>query len=416
MMRLLPALRAVFALLFSVPLVSTVAGAAPNEDSWSKVERAVLSSLQLVRLPEATPDPSNAVERLPAAAALGKRLFFDKRLSGNQQVACASCHQPELQFQDGRALAQGVGAGIRRTMPIADSSRQTWFFWDGRKDSLWSQALGPLEDPNEHGGNRLAYAKLMSRHYRSEYEALFRAMPALDGLPDNAGPNGTPAERAAWDKLSEARRTDVSRIFANMGKAIAAYEASLRHGAARLDLYIEGMLRGDPAATAILTPSEKRGLRLFIGKAQCVSCHSGPLLTDKYFHNTGVAPQDRARPETGRALAAAQVLQDQFNCLGPYSDAAPRECRELQFIAIDDPLMAGAFRTPTLRNVALRPPYMHAGQIGTLPEVVRHYVAAPRAAVGINERRPMALSEQDITDLAGFLATLSGPVKEGGAR
>jgi cytochrome c peroxidase len=416
MMRRLPFRRAVSALVVMMLLAYGVAGATENDATWSQVERAVLSSLQLARLPAPSPDPSNAVERLPAAAALGKRLFFDKRLSANQQVACASCHQPERQFQDGRALAQGVGTGIRRTMPIADSGRQTWFFWDGRKDSLWSQALGPLEDPNEHGGNRLAYARLMSQHYRSEYEGLFRAMPALDGLPDNAGPNGTPAERAAWQQLSAAQQTEVSRIFANMGKAIAAYESSLLHGAARLDLYIDGMLRGDAAADGMLTSSEKRGLRLFIGKAQCVTCHSGPLLTDKYFHNTGVAPHDQQRPESGRAAAAAQVLKDQFNCLGPFSDAAPRDCRELQFMASDDPHMAGAFKTPSLRNVALRAPYMHAGQLGTLNDVVRHYAAAPRAATGENERRPMTLTEQEIADLAGFLSTLSGPVKEVDAR
>ena len=404
--------RALGALLVAMPLTCLAAGPAAEADAWSTVERSVLSTLQLERLPARPADPSNAVERMPAAAALGKRLFFDKRLSANQQVACASCHQPDRQFQDGRALAQGVGAGIRRTMPITDSSRQTWFFWDGRKDSLWSQALGPLEDPNEHGGNRLAYAKLVGRHYRAEYEALFRAMPALDGLPEHAGPNGTPAERAAWQQLSVAQRADVSRIFANMGKAIAAYEASVRHGAARLDLYIEGMLRGDAAAGSILTTSEKRGLRLFIGKAQCVTCHSGPLLTDQYFHNTGVAPQNPKRPASGRAAGVAQLLKDEFNCLGPYSDAAPRDCRELQFLAGGDPLMAGAFKTPSLRNAALRPPYMHAGQIATLEEVVRHYAAAPRSAIGTNERRPMALTEQEIADLAGFLGALTGPIRE----
>lgn len=404
--------RALAALLMAMPLMALATGLKAEADAWSTVERAVLSSLLLDRLPARLPDPSNAVERIPAAVALGKRLFFDKRLSANQQVACASCHQPERQFQDGRTLAQGVGAGIRRTMPIADSSRQTWFFWDGRKDSLWSQALGPLEDPNEHGGNRLAYAKLVSRHYRAEYEALFRAMPALDSLPDRAGPNGTAAERAAWLQLSEAQRLDVSRIFANMGKAIAAYEASVRHGPARLDSYIDGTLRGDAAANAILTQSEKRGLRLFIGKAQCITCHSGPLLTDMYFHNTGVAPQDPKRPASGRAAGVALLLKDEFNCLGAYSDAAPRDCRELQFLAGGDPLMTGAFKTPSLRNVAMRPPYMHAGQIATLEEVVRHYAAAPRSAIGTNERRPMALSEQEIADLAGFLGALTGPIKD----
>jgi cytochrome c peroxidase len=381
------------------------------DDVWSASERATLESMQLSRLPAARVDPSNAYEGSPAAAALGKRLFFDARLSANQKVACATCHVPDKQFQDGKRTGVGIGVGIRRTMPVADIGGQAWLFWDGRKDSLWAQALGPLEDPNEHGGNRLAFAKLMRQHYRSDYEALFAAMPNMDGLPDHAGPNGTAAERAAWNKLSEAQRHDVSRVFANMGKAIAAYEATLQHGPAPLDGYIAATLSGAPAAPAMLSSSEKRGLRLFIGKAECISCHGGPLLTDQHFHNTGVPAHD-SPAELGRASAVAAMLRDQFNCLGPYSDARPGDCQELQFIARDDPHMIGAFKTPSLRNVALRAPYMHAGQIATLTGVVRHYAAAPAAAVGRSERKPLRLSEQEIADLAGFLATLSGPIVE----
>ena len=403
----------VAATLVAAPCLATGLATPAGSDLWSQAERAVLSTLHIDRLPAVPPDPSNAVERLPAAAALGKRLFFDVRLSKNQQVACATCHVPARQFQDDRPLARGVGDGTRRTMPIAGNNGQPWFFWDGRKDSLWSQALGPLEDPNEHGGNRMAFARLMRQQYRGEYEALFQTLPSFDGLPDNAGPNGTLTERAAWDKLSAAQRVDVTRVFANIGKAIAAYEATLHHAPTRLDRYVAATLAGAPGAAAMLDASEKRGLRLFIGKAQCITCHNGPLLSDHYFHNTGVAPADARQAETGRSAAIAKLLRDQFNCLGPYSDAKPHQCRELQFIAADDPLMAGAFKTPGLRGVAQRAPYMHAGQIATLADVVRHYAAAPRAAVGRNERRPLALSEQDILDLAGFLGTLSGSVVEG---
>lgn len=384
-------------------------------DGWSAPEQAALQSLHIGQLPATPADPSNAVEALPAAAALGKRLFFDPRLSGNQKVSCASCHQPDQQFQDGRAVAQGMGTGQRRAMPLADSGHSAWLFWDGRKDSLWAQALGPLEDPNEHGGNRMAYARVVQQHYRHDYEALFQAMPALDGLPANAGPNGTAAERAAWDKLGEAERQTVSRIFANIGKAIAAYEKTLRHGPSRLDHYIDATLRADPAAPALLTQSEKRGLRLFMGKADCMSCHNGALLTDQHFHNTGIAPRDPKNPDTGRAAAIAKVTRDEFNCLGPFSDATPDACQELQFIAAGDPNMLGAFKTPSLRNVALRPPYMHAGQIGTLHDVVRHYARAPTAALGHTERKPVPLSEQEIADLVNFLGTLSGPIVGSGA-
>ncbi|MDQ2988669.1 MAG: cytochrome-c peroxidase, partial [Pseudomonadota bacterium] len=311
---------------------------------------------------------------------------------------------------DGLALSKGMGTGARRAMPLADSGRGPWLFWDGRKDSLWSQALGPLEDANEHGGNRLAYARVVREHYRGEYEALFQAMPALDGLPENAGPYGTPAERTAWMQMSEAQRLAVTRVFANMGKALAAYERTLAHGPSRLDTYTTAMLRGDPAAADILTASEKRGLRLFIGKGDCMSCHNGPLLSDQHFHNTGVASRDPARPDQGRAAAVAKVLADEFNCLGKFSDARPGQCQELEFIADRDPKMSGAFKTPGLRNVALRPPYMHAGQIATLDGVVRHYASAPKAALGRTERKPVPFSEQEMADLVNFLGTLSGPI------
>ncbi len=400
--------RALLALLLAVPLALASSG---GEDGWNKGEREILASLHIAQLGPARADPSNAYQQLPAAAALGKRLFFDPRFSANGKVSCASCHIDGQQFQDGKPVASGVGTGLRRTMPLADTARLSWLFWDGRKDSLWSQALGPLEDPNEHGGNRVAYAKLLRQHYKLEYEALFRAMPAFDALPANAGPNGTPQERAAWNALNDKQRQEVSRVFANMGKAIAAYEATLQHGPSRLDRYIGATLEGAPNAATLLTAPEKRGLRLFMGKADCISCHGGPLLTDQHFHNTGVGPRG-LQPDPGRGAAIALVLRDQFNCLGPFSDARPGECQELQFLDAADPLMAGAFKVPSLRNVAQRAPYMHAGQIATLDGVVRHYAAAPRAATGRNERRPVRLSAGEIEDLVRFMETLSGPIVE----
>ncbi len=151
----------------SAALVVTFAHAAPRspasgEDGWSKDEMAVLASLSLKRLPPVPVDPSNAVERLPAAIDLGRRLFGDARFSANGAVSCASCHDPQKQFQDGLPVGRGVGTGSRRSMPIVGAGYSTWLFWDGRKDSLWAQALGPLEDAVEHGGNRTRYAHLVA--------------------------------------------------------------------------------------------------------------------------------------------------------------------------------------------------------------------------------------------------------------
>ena len=132
----------------------------------------------------------------------------------------------------------------------------------------------------------------------------------------------------------------------------------------------------DTSTPQSLTDQEVSGLRLFIGKGQCSTCHNGPLLTDQHFHNTGIAPRDTARPDRGRAAGVVKVQRDEFNCLGRFSDAKAEQCKELRFIVTDDPALEGAFKTPGLRNVALRPPYMHAGQLATLEEVIAHYVKA----------------------------------------
>jgi cytochrome c peroxidase len=415
------------ALAASAALVVTLAQAAPQSpasgaQSWSRDELAVLASLSLRRLPPVPVDASNAVERLPAAIELGRRLFGDARFSANGAVSCATCHDPQKQFQDGLPVGRGVGTGARRAMPIVGAGYSPWLFWDGRKDSLWAQALGPLEDAVEHGGNRTRYAHLIAANYRKEFEAVFGAMPTLDGLPRDAGPNGAAAEKAAWAAMDARRRDDVSRVFANMGKAIAAYEKSLQHERSRLDRYVDAVTAGRSADPGVLQPDEIKGLRLFVGKAQCVTCHNGPLLTDQQFHNTGVPPREPTRPDRGRADATAKVRSDEFNCLGRFSDAQPRQCQELRFMVEDDPASVGAFKTPGLRGVAQRAPYMHAGQLATLEQVVQHYVAAPHAAVGHSElthrhaegsaakpdeRAPIELTDAEVADLVSFLGTLN---------
>jgi cytochrome c peroxidase len=313
-------------------------------------------------------------------------------------------------------------------MPVMDAGRSPFLFWDGRKDSLWSQALGPMEDGAEQGGNRVRFVRVLAQHYAAPWQRLFGPLPPLEALPDDASPLGTPAEQAAWAALPARTRADIDRVFADMGKAIAAYERRVHVGPSRFDRYVAATLAGDAPGQDALSAQEARGLRLFLGKAQCATCHSGPMLTDQAFHNTGVPPSDPAHPDRGRADATARLLADEFNCLGAYSDAKPEECAELNFLAADDPTLLAAFRTPGLRNVAARAPYMHAGQFATLEDVVRHYVAAPPAVLGRSElarpgdaraqqRRPIELSPQEVGDLVAFLGALTGPVLQpGGGR
>jgi cytochrome c peroxidase len=394
--------------------------APPPRDKWSAQELATLASMRLKETGDRPVDPSNAYEQRTDAAALGRALFNDKRFSKNGQVACASCHSTDQQFEDGLRVGKGIGSGKRRTMPVMGAAHSPFLFWDGRKDSLWSQALGPMEDAAEHGGSRVRFARLVLAQYRPAYEAVFGPAPDPGTLPLDASPNGDDAERAAWAAMAPAARDGVNRVFANMGKAIAAYERNVSYGESRFDQYAEATVRGDARGQEALSAQEVRGLRAFLGKGQCVTCHNGPLLTDHAFHNTGVPSLDRARPDRGRIDGLKKLLADEFNCLGRYSDAKPDQCGELQFLSTNDPGLLGAFRTPSLRNVAARPPYMHAGQFASLDEVLQHYATSPKAAIGHSElaqageqhadRQTIRLSAADVQDLAAFLGTLTGPV------
>lgn len=381
---------------------------------WTEEERALIQSLALDKLPPVPVDPSNRVADDPQAAELGRALFFDTRLSTNGQVACATCHLPERQFQDDVPLARGVGLTTRRAMPIAGMAHSPFLFWDGRKDSLWSQALGPLESSVEHGGNRTQYAHLIAAHYRERYEAVFGPLPETGRLPPQAGPVADPDAGRAWEAMPEADREAVNRVFANIGKAIAAFERTIMPAPTRFDAYAAAL--GSRRSAGILTEDEIAGLRLFIGKGECVNCHNGPLLTDNHFHNTGV-PAARGLPEDlGRAAGAKLVREDPFNCLGAYSDAEEGDCSELRFMAADGHELLRAFKTPSLRGAADRPPYMHAGQVATLADVVAHYSAAPAAPAGHSELRPLNLSETERRQLMAFLATLNPKVEAEGLK
>ncbi|WP_246312536.1 cytochrome-c peroxidase [Pseudaquabacterium terrae] len=392
--------------------VLTLSAFAAPRAFWSESELSALRGLWIGSLKPLPPDPSNRVADDPRAAEFGQRLFFDTRLSGNGKVSCASCHAPGKQFQDGTPLAtKGLGTTDRRTMTIIGTAHSPWQFWDGRKDSQWSQALGPLESAVEHGGNRAQLAHLAARHHRTEYEALFGPLPDLASVPAHAGPVQDPAARAAWERMTPAARDAVSRVFSNLGKAIAAYERQIMPGASRFDSYVEAAIRNDvQQMKATLTPDEVAGLRLFLGKANCLQCHNGPLFTNNDFHNTGVPFAKGLTSDTGRSAGVKQVLGDEFNCLGPYSDARPEQCGELRFLVTDSPNQLRQYRPPSLRNVAERAPYMHAGQLDSLDQVVEHYNRAPAAPKGHSELKPLNLNDREATQLIAFLRTLSGPV------
>ena len=398
------------AVLLALALLAACPGN-PAASTWSADELRMLRALSLDALKPLPPDPSNAVAEDPAAAALGERIYFDTRFSGNGAVACASCHMPDLHFTDGRTFGVGIGTIPLNAMSLVGAAYSPWQTWNGRNDSQWSQALIPLENPLEHGGNRTLFSHLLAENYRAEYEALFGSLPDLadsQRFPRNAGPVDSPAASAAWERMDPADRDAVNRVFANLGKVLAAYERTILPQPARFDRYVaslddDGRVRGE----APLTVEELAGLRLFMGKGQCADCHNGPRFTNDAFHNTAVPGAPGVPIQRGRIDGVALVKSDPFNCLGAYSDADPDQCTALRFMVTESDTLLGSMKTPTLRNVAETGPYMHTGQFVTLDDVIQHYNSGGFAIQGHNELTPLSLTDEEAAQLAAFLHTLT---------
>jgi cytochrome c peroxidase len=209
--------------------------------------------------------------------------------------------------------------------------------------------------------------------------------------------------------MSAVDRISTNRAFANVGKAIAACERTLLPTASRFDDYVSAVAAADAQLQeGLFSNDEARGLRLFIGEAQCTRCHNGPLLTNNEFHNTGVLSARAELPDRGRADGVREVQAEPFNCRGDYSDDAEHRCPELDYVRTG-PELIGAFRTPSLRNVELTAPYMHKGQMASIEEVLAHYNEAPDAMIGHNETEPLRLGSRQLRQLAAFLRTLTSP-------
>lgn len=375
---------------------------------WSPEEVKTLRSLWLRSLPPVPLDPSNAYGGDKRAAALGRRFFFDKRFSGNLKVSCGTCHREDYAFTDDLPLAHGMGTTTRRTMPLAGSAYFPWLFWDGRKDSLWSQALGPLESTVEHGISRVFVTSVVLEHYRAEYEEIFGPLPPVEKLgklPARPAADD-PSAYKAWLRYSVEDRVAVNSVYANIGKAIGAYVRTILPGESRFDEYVSALVdRRTSELGRIFSDEEAEGLKVFIGKAKCTNCHFGPLFTNADFHNLDIPKSEKMPFDAGRAEGIGMVLADEFNCLGPYSDARGKQCQQIWFMDTDTQKYTGAMKTPTLRNVVERPPYMHAGQFSSISEVLEFYRQSKNPDIEHQD-----LTDRDLKALEAFLGTLSGPI------
>ncbi len=404
---------------------------APPPVSFSEQEIALI--LQHSPLPAVPADPTNRFADDPVAVEFGHRLFFETALSGRGDVSCATCHDPLKAFADGKQLSEGVGVGKRHSPALWNVAYNRWFFWDGRSDSLWSQALVPLDSEVEMDGGRMHVARVMhaDERRRRQYEAIFGPMPPMTDtarfpvearfLPAKADS----AAHQAWMRMSEEDREAVSTVYANVGKAIAAYERRLVSRESPFDAFVRELRAGEATEGVgegggqAISESAKRGLKLFVGRANCRLCHSGPNFTDGEFHNTGVPPLERGLPrDTGRYGGVDLLRSDPFNAAGDLCDD-PRGSAAARTRSLTNSTDNwGRFKTPTLRNVALTPPYMHQGQFAGLDEVLKFYSTLDDAVQLDHHReqvlQPLNLTEQEISDLQAFLESLTGS-QAGGA-
>ncbi len=314
------------------------------------------------------PSPSNLHADDPAAASLGQKLFQDISLASDAGIACASCHRQELGFSDGLPTAKGVAIGALNTPGLETAAWNRWQFWDGRADSLWSQALGPLENPLETAGNRLHVAHRIRSTYASSYEALFGPLPPLeDGARFPA--EGKPGE-PAYEAMTPDDQSAVTRVFVNVGKSLEAFERTLRPAPMRLEAYASGDFEA-------LTPLERNGLHTYL-TAGCANCHGGPTLSNGAFFdilmpsNSPTGPGDR-----GRIDGVPRLLASPFRADGVYSDD-PQAGALLGTLTAGDELL-GQMKTPSLRGVTRTGPWGHGGTFSTLEEVMKHYGQAKPA-------------------------------------
>lgn len=417
------------------------------------------AALRMSPVPPVPDDPTNAVFADERAAELGRALFHSRALSKGERIACVTCHSPVAGLADGKRLGVGVLPLERHSMSLWNVAHNRWFFWDGRADSLWSQALVPIEDPLEHAFSRTEVARAVATRpeLRQPYEALFGALPADFTDEERFPPYARPvpdtdrahqlarehAQRASegdtsarphhehasgsgfyhphqrgWDAMAEDDRAAVNRVFSNVGKCIAAFERRMRSARAPFDVFVEGLREGGPKKIDALSPAAVRGFELFVGEAKCAICHSGPLFTDFEFHDTRVpAVEGAPADDPGRRRGVERLIASEFGVASAWSDDPEGPATvKVEFLRRPGEgghihANASEFKTPSLRNVALTAPYMHNGAFETLDEVVRFYDLRedlrPSTAPGETILQPLGLTEAQRADLVAFLESLT---------
>jgi len=315
-----------------------------------------------------------------AKVELGRKLFFDVRLSADGKVSCASCHDPRRAFTDGRKVAEGIGGrlGTRNSPTLLNAMFSSGQFWDGRADTLESQAKMPLTNMDEMGNRTLddAVAKMTGvPEYVSGFRQVFGGPVTIDGF----------------------------------AKAVAAFERTLISGDSPFDRYLAGDLNA-------ISETARNGMILFRTKARCGVCHvfnqnfaafaTSPFFTDGNYRNTGVAANFGGFNALARQAMAA--TRDQSGKAIAAMANHERAAELGRFVTTGNTLDIGAFRTPSLRNVDLTAPYFHDGSAATLADVVRFYVKGGNENPNRDwQLEPVALTELEQRELIEFLKALT---------
>jgi len=305
-----------------------------------------------------------------AKIELGRQLYFDKRLSADSTVSCASCHDPSM----GYSAHTKTGVGIRgqlggRNSPVSFNRILTGAqFWDGRADSLEAQAVGPIQNPIEMGFTHEGVVKRLRELpvYKKQFDKIFGELTI-----DHVGQAIAAFERAIVTSPSPYDYYEQMKAFAGLDAEDIADDPELAKRYAAAKAAVEAHPMSEEA---------KRGREIFFTeKGNCTACHVGANLADEKFHNIGIGMQ-ADKPDLGRVAISK------------------------------DPKDTGAFKTPTVRNVALTAPYMHDGSIATLEEVVEWYDRGGHPNPSLSEKiRPLRLSAQDKADLVAFMQACTSP-------
>jgi cytochrome c peroxidase len=412
------------AVLVAAAVMSCSGGDAELVDgTFTPEEWATIKTLS--PLPEKPPpDTTNKYADDPKAAVLGQQFFFDKGFSGpllvgddgtnggfgavgeEGKIACVSCHEGEwmidLHSKPNNATLGADWLPRNSNTVVNVAFYGPWFENDGVSDSMWSDAL---IDPDElsiaMNGSRLRVVHVIYDKYKAEYDAVFD--PDLDASIADLPANGKPG-MTEWETLAPEKQKMVNTVFANFGKALEAYMRLLVSGNAAFDKYVAG-------DTSALSPSAKNGLKLFVGKANCVECHKTSHFSDDKFHVIGmVAEGPHIVPdEIGRANVLDRMKKNPFNSNGEFSD--DRNTGRLDDLPASD-AEVGKWRTKGLRNVAKTGPYMHTGQFDDLTDIVKFYNDGGDEAgfVGTKDKaiKELNLTDSEIADIVAFLESLTG--------